>query len=187
MRSTLMALLLFASVNAAAATIYKWVDANGVTHYSDQPHPGASKIEVDAAQTYSAPSSPITSAGASPNSADAGPPYKECELYRPGADEVFFSVEGVTAKLRLDPQLRPGDKAVIALDNKRLNDLPMIGNEFQVSPVYRGTHTLVAVVEDLSGKAVCQTPAVTFHVRQASILSPQSPQRKPPAKPSPKP
>ena len=37
---------------AVAATVYKWVDENGVVHYSDQPHPNAQKIHVQAAQTY---------------------------------------------------------------------------------------------------------------------------------------
>ena len=31
---------------AMAATVYKWVDAQGVTHYSDQPHPQAQEINV---------------------------------------------------------------------------------------------------------------------------------------------
>jgi hypothetical protein len=187
MHSLFTACLLLASLNAAAATVYKWVDANGVTHYSDQPHPGATRIEVDAAQTYSAPPPPSTAAAAQSKPADAGPPYSVCELYRPAADEVFFGVDRITAKLRLDPELRLGDKASVTLDQQRLTDLPMTGNEFQISPVFRGTHTLVAVVEDSSGRAVCQSPAVTFHVRQPSMLSPQSPQRKLPAKPGAKP
>lgn len=183
MRPTLTAFLLLASATATAATVYKWVDANGVTHYSDQPHPGATQIEVNSAQTYSAPTTPAAPASSGPDPANAEPPYKVCELYRPNADEVFFSVSSVTAKLRLDPQLRPGDKATIALDGKRLNDLQMMGSEFLVQPLYRGTHTLAVVVEDIAGTSLCQTPAVTFHVRQPSVLSPQSPQR---AKPPPK-
>ena len=31
---------------AMAATVYKWVDAQGVIHYSDQPHPEAKQIDV---------------------------------------------------------------------------------------------------------------------------------------------
>jgi len=166
--------------SAPAATVYKWVDENGVTHYSDQPHAGAQKLEVDSAQTYSAP--PPANAAAAPGKAKTqeGPLYKTCELYRPTNDEVFFSVSAVTAKLRVDPELRVGDKATIALDGKRLTDIQFAAGEFNVSPVYRGTHSMLAVVEDLAGNVVCQTPSVTFHIRQPSTLAPQSPTRAPP-------
>ena len=39
----------------ARGTVYKWVDENGVVHYSDQPHPNAQKMQVQEAQTYTAP------------------------------------------------------------------------------------------------------------------------------------
>ena len=44
----------FAAVLALAGTVYKWVDQNGVVHYSDQPHANAQKIQVQQAQTYKA-------------------------------------------------------------------------------------------------------------------------------------
>jgi hypothetical protein len=165
---------------ALSATVYKWVDEDGVTHYSDQPHPGATKIEIDSPQTYTAPPPPATQRAAATD-AQAGPVYQACELYAPAPDEVFFNVFTVTAKLRLDPDLRPGDKVTIALDGKRLTDTLAAGNDYAVKPVYRGTHSILAEVRDPEGNVVCQTPAVTFHVRQASTLSPQSPtQAKPP-------
>ena len=36
--------LILAAFAAQGADIYKWTDADGVVHYSDQPHPGAVKI-----------------------------------------------------------------------------------------------------------------------------------------------
>ena len=35
---------LLTAVTAQTAVIYKWTDANGVVHYSDQPVPGAERI-----------------------------------------------------------------------------------------------------------------------------------------------
>lgn len=187
MRQVLLPVMLLVTASAGAATIYKWVDANGVTHYSDQPYPGAKKIEVEAAQTYSAPPPPRAAVSKSA-AANEGPPYKACELFKPSPEEVFFNVSTVTAKLRLDPGLRAGDKASIALDGKVLRDIPLAGADFTLTQVDRGTHTVSAVVENLAGEIICQSPSVTFHVRQASILSPKSPLRpKPPAKPPRKP
>ena len=52
MRTALLLLIALATSAlpgaATGADIWKWVDANGVTHYSDQPVQGATKIEVRA-------------------------------------------------------------------------------------------------------------------------------------------
>ena len=45
-------LLLVCSLAVAATTVYRWVDEDGVVHYSDQPHPNAEKLQVHAAQSY---------------------------------------------------------------------------------------------------------------------------------------
>ena len=50
MRTALLLLLALAapvlSSTAMATDVWKWVDEKGVTHYSDQPVAGATKIEV---------------------------------------------------------------------------------------------------------------------------------------------
>ena len=57
MRTAHLLLLAFAALGlsslglsstASAGDVWKWVDAKGVTHYSDQPVPGATKVEVRA-------------------------------------------------------------------------------------------------------------------------------------------
>ena len=40
-----------AAFAAQAAVIYKWTDADGVVHFSDQPVPGAEKIYTGASNT----------------------------------------------------------------------------------------------------------------------------------------
>jgi hypothetical protein len=160
--------MLCASTAAGAATVYKWVDAQGVTHYSDQPHPGAQKIEVGAIQTYSGqrPSAPPTaSAGV------GGEPYTLCEVYRPSNDEVFLNVDSVTARVRVQPGVRPGDSVILTLDGRRLPSV-IVGSDIVVRPVFRGSHSLMLVVEDGSGNVVCQSQPVTFHVRQPSLQAP---------------
>ncbi len=188
MRLLVFPIMLLAGSIAAAATVYKWVDENGVTHYSDQPHPGAKTIELESAQTYTTPQQPRKAAAASSAREPARPVYNECAIFRPAQEEVLFNVSTVTAKLRVDPELRPGDSAFVALDGRVIRETPMQGGEFTLNSVYRGTHTVSAIVEDLGGNILCQADPVTFHVRQASVLAPQSPTRaKPPAKPPGKP
>lgn len=65
----LMALLALAAFSRAQADIYKWVDANGVTHYSEEP-PGTGKYQV----IQSAPPAPANPAGAAPAQAQPAKP-----------------------------------------------------------------------------------------------------------------
>ena len=55
MRAILFTLMSVACAVAFSATVYRWVDENGVTHYSDQPHENAEKVTISAPQTFSAP------------------------------------------------------------------------------------------------------------------------------------
>jgi hypothetical protein len=165
--------MLCASAAAGGATVYKWVDAQGIVHYSDQPHPGAEKLEIGGIQTYSGGSSRSSAATSSDAEEESDTqPYTVCELYKPSSEEVFFNTQEVTARLRVQPALRRGDRISLALDGRRLPESPA-GSEVTITPVFRGTHTLVLVVEDRGGNVVCQSPAVTFHIRQPSSQAPQ--------------
>jgi hypothetical protein len=160
---------------AMAATVYKWVDAQGVTHYSDQPHPQAQEIDVQPKNLVSSqPSASSTgaSAAAKPATAAAGTRY-QCDLIRPENDEVFLNTSSVSMRLRLEPNLQAGDQIAVAVDGKRLENQPTTGSEFVVNDVERGTHTLQIAVYDRTWKQqLCATPSITFHVRQPSVQAP---------------
>jgi hypothetical protein len=169
---TLLPILLWLlSATAAAATVYKWVDERGVTHYSDQPHPNATTVDVQPAQAVSGPSASPSAPSANTGSEEERT-YPVCELYRPENDEVFMNTSTITAKLRLEPALVAGDQVGIAIDGKRLTNQPRIGTEFVISDVERGTHSIFAVVANAQGKPLCTTPQITFHVRQPSVQAP---------------
>lgn len=157
---------------AVAATVYKWVDAQGITHYSDQPHPEAKTVDVQPTNTVRTP--PVaapTSTGTQAN-APAGPPY-QCRIIRPENDEVFLNTSTVSARLMLEPTLIAGDQIAIAVDGKRLTNQPSTGSEFLLTEMERGTHSLMFVVFDRTGKKeLCTTQTITFHVRQPSTQAP---------------
>jgi hypothetical protein len=156
---------------AASATVYKWVDEDGVVHYSDQPHENAEKVQLKAPQTYSAP--PVRSPAPSPRQAmHQEPAYQSCTITEPANDQVFMNTSTVTAGASVQPALRPGDQLVVTLDGQRIPGVPSQGGGFTISPVDRGSHELQAVVQDSKGQTVCQSPSVTFHVRQPTVLAP---------------
>ena len=179
MRALLFTLMcIAASAAASAATVYKWVDENGVTHYSDQPHPGAQKIQVQAVQTYKAPAqrAPVLLPR---SSAPAAPVYSACVVSRPTSEEVFLNTQTVPASVHVEPGLRAGDRVAVLLDGAPVPSNIPVDSEFMLTSVYRGAHSLVVKVEDSTGAVVCQSPSVTFNVRQASVLAPNLPQVRP--------
>ena len=168
---TLMSLL--CSV-ALAATVYKWVDENGVVHYSDQPHPNAQKLQVKDVQTF-----PHSSLGSAPSGAGTPPPaqpdnqttYQGCAVVRPADQQDFANADAISIAVQTDPSLRPGDQIYVTLDGQPLNNGRPTGAQFTLSPVDRGTHTLQAQVRGSDGTVLCQTPAVTYNVHQPSLLN----------------
>lgn len=183
MRALLVTLISIAvGQTAAAATVYKWVDADGVTHYTDQPHAGAQKLQLQSAQTYSSGaaqrgSNAMAAAAAArrPTNTPAGPVYSVCEVTRPTNDEVFLNASSVPASVHVDPGLRAGDRLSVMLDGAPLPLNVPLNAEFVVSGVVRGTHALTTRVEDASGAVLCQSASVVFHVRQPSLLAPARP------------
>lgn len=180
MRRNLFTLLSIVCTAAIAGTVYKWVDEDGVTHFSDQPHENAQKVQLSAPQTYSAPQpavrpTPPSSARTAPAPATA---YQSCALVAPTNDQSFPNALSVAATVQLAPQQRVGDQVFLLLDGTRVPGLPTTGTSFTISPIDRGSHSLQAVVQDSAGQIVCQSANVTFSVLQPSVLNPNNPIRR---------
>ena len=177
MRALTFTLLSLVCSAALAATVYKWVDENGVVHYSDQPHPNAEKLQVHAAQSYK-PSAVDTAAaggGGGGASAAAPAPYRGCAIMQPQDGQTYANVDSLTVSVQTDPQLHQGDKVYVMIDGQAVNGGAPTGSQFVLSPVDRGTHTAQAQVKDAGGAIQCQTPTVTFEVHQNSIQNPNNP------------
>jgi hypothetical protein len=177
MRTLAFTLLCLACSLALAATVYRWVDENGVVHYSDQPHPNAEKLQVHAAQSYkpSALDTPAGGGGASSSSSSSSSPYKGCAVVQPQDGQAYTNVDSLTVVVQTDPQLHQGDRVYVMIDGQAVNGGAPSGPQFVLSPVERGSHTAQAQVKDAGGAIMCQTPTVTFEVHQNSILNPNNP------------
>jgi Domain of unknown function (DUF4124) len=159
---------------AVAAPTYRWVDTDGV-HYSDQPHAGAEIISLGTTQTYSATSSPSVTAPPDRKAKAARSSefrYETCAIVQPAADQVFLDVEAVSVAVELQPAKRSSDKLVLSFDGQPIEPASPDQREFRISPIDRGTHIAVAIVRDTSGRDLCQSVPVSFHVRQPTALAP---------------
>lgn len=184
---TLTLLLLLVATTAMAAVMYRWVDADGV-HYSDQPHAGAEKIYLGQTQAAAASASMDASSGnaaagnrgagnAARRSADAAFQYSGCAVVQPADDQVLLEADSVTVAIETHPTKRSNDHAVLSFDGRAIEAETADQLEFQITPIERGTHSVAAELRDSNNKSVCKSPLVTFHVRQASVLTPANPLR----------
>ena len=173
--ATLAALGLLASValadNAGRTTVYRWVDAQGVVHYSDQPHPNAQKLEIRGAQTFATLPAPQAAAAPQETEPATASPYDSCAITQPADQQMLMNVYQATAQVQTSPALRQGDEIRLFVDGKQIAGS---GSSFTF-PVYRGQHSVQAVIQDSTGQIVCETTSVTFFVHQPSIQNPHNP------------
>lgn len=171
MKILLTALILLLATTAYGETYtYRWVDDQGVVHYSDKPHEGAERIVLDRAQGFSqAPASTARNAATDQQKDAEAFRYETVEVVSPYEDEVLFNIATkLSVQVSLVPSLRPNHFVTLSLDGKNVNDTPVRGRQFEIDGVYRGTHQAVATIVDGDGKVVQQSPVRTFHVRQTA-------------------
>ena len=155
-----------------AAVVYKWVDADGVVHFSDQPSPGAEKIYTSSS-TAAAASTPRSQGGAPqpPRSVAAGGlGYTEISITSPVNDQTFFGDDVVAVQLNLEPALKPDQSITWRLNGKPLDS---DAAAFSLPHLDRGAYTLAATITDQQTSESQTSNTVTFFVRQPSALAPQ--------------
>lgn len=169
-------LLVFALIAGpvSAATVWRWVDENGVVHYSDRPVEGAEEIELTPAQSF--PSTRQAPRRTLPQqSTQASVPYQSFEVVSPAQEETLWNIGGtLQVQLALQPALRPNHRIDVLLDGERKN-LSSTSTQLTVPEVFRGQHSLQGVVVDADGREVQRTSAITFVVQQTSVLNPNNP------------
>lgn len=195
MRTALLLLLALAASGlcstASAADVWKWVDAKGVTHYSDQPIPGAIKIEVRAGNVSESRSAQPLSNDSDSNSQsqDEAGAYRNFQIVRPTSDQNIINTGGqVDVEIRIAPPVQATHRVNLFLDGKLVTGFPRNAVIYALTAVPRGTHNLTAVIADASGNTIQESPPVTFNVRQESIAQPPvGPSLGQPPKPQPRP
>jgi len=164
----LAALVLLVAALPAAAKIYKWTDDQGHVHYSDKPAPGSKSVDLPPATVYEAPK-PSTAPPAETKQQPAQQTgYTQFRIVSP-ADQATIrgTQQTILVEIDIQPALRAGQQIRLEMDGKTVAS----GRDtrFSVHPVYRGTHTFHAVVEDAEGRAVAETPTVTVYKHQPSV------------------
>ncbi|MGH8581745.1 MAG: DUF4124 domain-containing protein [Gammaproteobacteria bacterium] len=173
MSKPLLALTLCILSAFAQAAVYKWVDANGQTQYSDEPHPGAEEIRDLEVQTYEAPPPLPRAPAEKPKKVkDKFTGYQAVTIVSPSPEETIWENQGnVPVRISVAPAVRVdlGHRLVLLLDGK---DTGGGGDAFTLGNIERGVHTVQAKVVDADGGELASSDSVVFHLKRHTALLP---------------
>jgi hypothetical protein len=158
----------------AGAVVYKWTDADGVVHFSDQPVPGAEKIQTGSSPGRSSPTVAAPAprvASAAPKKPAAGLDYALFAIASPAAEQTFFDAP-VPVRLDLEPGLKENHTLVWLLNGKPLDNPEPNAVQFVIPDLPRGTYQLTALITDQTSQESTSN-AVTFYMHQPSVFMPQ--------------
>lgn len=163
-----------AAFAAQATVVYKWTDADGVIHFSDQPVPGAEKISTGATNTATSGAPGTAPAPATDGQQKSGAlDYAEFSITSPTPEQSFFADQPINANLALNPSLKAGQTVTWHLNGAEIGDQGPAATSITLPRLDRGTYAIGATVTDSATGQSRSSDSVTFYVRQPSELSPQ--------------
>lgn len=173
-------LLLLLLTPLAMAEVYKTVDKDGRTIYTDKPKTeNAEKVELRGINTVpGAQPLPNSSPAVSIDSRPARVEYK-IDIISPRSDVTIpVGQRDLAIATVLNPALQGGHLLVYFMNGELLEETTM--NNIIVKDVPRGTHTLVVEAIDQNGQSLGVSPPVIVNVIRTVI------KKNAPPKPTPK-
>lgn len=175
----LFALLMVISLPLMAAdTGYRIVHPDGTVEFTDDDTKGGEAIplqEVPSYQSDAPPPAGVPSAAngngaqtANEKTDEGEVDYQSVAIVSPQQDEtVWFDTRGLQVNVRVTPKLAEGHLVVIYLDGAEAARGAQ--TRLNISRIFRGTHSLKAVIQDSAGTTLLSSTPVSFHMRQHSI------------------
>lgn len=155
---------------AAHAEIYKWVDENGDTVFSDQPRAKAQKIQAPPTQTFR-PGIVPPPAETKAIPQDTNTVYSELAVTSPANDTTIRDNAGnVTISLTITPTLdtAAGHYMTLTLDGNIVADR-IKSTSINLSNLDRGTHTVQVQIKNAGGGIVRTSGTSVFHLQRVSV------------------
>ncbi|USD37685.1 DUF4124 domain-containing protein [Ferrimonas sp. SCSIO 43195] len=164
-------LLLLLISGLAQGTVYRWVDANGVVHYSDTAPAKARADRLQPTADSQVRIRPMTlPAGSDPQAEDTAPHY-QLTLLTPTADATLRDNRGrITVKAAVTPALARNHRLLLLLDGQAQ---AMNGKAMTLDNVDRGSHQLQLQAIDDQGQLLGSSDAITVHLHRQSVLQSQ--------------
>lgn len=162
MNRTLPILLLACLSGTVSAQVYRWVDPQGQTHYSDRPVPGSDRVSVRSGMATAEEALPSTSGPV----AGVFGPYSSFEIVSPETNQTLrLEAPAVPFSLLLEPPLMAGHRLEVLVDGVPIQVDQPIGTQFSLGGLSYGSHVAEAHVLDPAG-IVARSAPVSFHLRK---------------------
>ena len=153
------------------AEVYRSVDEDGNVIFSDQPSPGAERIEIRELPTIKAPPLKLPEEASPPLVPPGEAEYSRLEIISPVADTAIRDNAGnVTVSVSIEPELNAGHILVLYLDGIRAQQ--GTGMQFSLANVNRGSHSLAVAIENGEGGEVMRSSSIAFVLHRESRLDP---------------
>ena len=174
MRILICVLSLLVSTAVLADDVYRWVDSHGVVHYSDKPPTKQAKpVALPPLQTYhsDSESDPFNLPPPTPEAAKP-PPAPTPKIVQP-ADQATIRDPVGRIDVKVDVKLDKGQGLLYTVDGQARNKKPVQTTSFQLTGVYRGTHSIGVQLTDANGKVVSQAAPVTVYMKPPTVHHPR--------------
>jgi len=155
----------------ASAQVYKWVDKDGVVHYTDKPPtPNAKPVDLPKLQRMDTleegPGTPSKPMGRDETS-KAGPALPTVTIVQPKPDETLWGTNRtIPVRTTLSQALPPGYSLMYLLDGSANGMAATTATSTVFSDVDRGSHLVTVQIVDQSGKVLSSAGPVMVHLKQ---------------------
>lgn len=176
MKTLFILLALLLTPVSGFAEIYKWIDNNGTVHFSDQPQPGATIINIPSAEQTAANNTAQNTTVLSPAAGNNAPAASQKQTYQSlsilnpqDKGSIFDNTGTVNIEVEIKPALAADDKFQVLLDGQAFGaaqtELPL-----RISGVERGEHQIAVALQDKDGKTLMTSNSITIYLHKTSVL-----------------
>lgn len=152
---------------AASAAIYKTVDENGRTVYTDNPPANKPVEAVKLPELNTQP--PVTTPSRPAEKAVAAPVQYRVSIAAPAeGTQIPMGQHEVPVSLDISPSLRDGAYVQILLNGEPFGPT-FQGSHIVLTKVYRGEHQLQAAIYSAEGEELARSNSVTLYVQRQSV------------------
>jgi hypothetical protein len=163
MRRAYLFLILAAQSACTAAQVYRWVDSDGRTHYSDRPAPDAEALRIDGTERPNAPDPSAQPLSGTPLLG----PYASFEIVSPEPNQTLRQEPAdLPVSLLLDPPLISGHRLELVLDGTPIPVDQPVGTQVSLKGLAYGSHVAEAQIRNSAGAVIARTASVSFHLRK---------------------
>ncbi|MFT6624335.1 MAG: hypothetical protein ACJAZI_000396 [Cycloclasticus sp.] len=172
---TIFFILSLCVIGITQAEVYKYINKQGKTAYSDVPIAGAEKIIVPPVMTYQPieikevkPSDPQTkdepARDISDHQMDDRTPYQTMTFVNLKDELTLQNVSSISVQYSLQPSLQNDDGVVLYLNGKAQEGLTLTN-------LSRGSLSLRLAVLDREGEELISSEEITIYIQKHSILT----------------